>query len=108
MLRAATGPPPCPLSRAHRQIMSMANMKDAERLELLKEIGGTKVYEERRRESLKIMQDTENRRAQVGRRQLSGSAPGGAAHSAQLGQHASHCTCSADHRDLLACGHTAA
>ena len=25
------------------QIMSMANMKDAERLELLKEIGGTKV-----------------------------------------------------------------
>lgn len=40
-------------------------MKDSERLELLKEIGGTKVYEERRRESLKIMQDTENRRAQV-------------------------------------------
>lgn len=33
-------------------------MKDSERLDLLKEIGGTRVYEERRHESLKIMQDT--------------------------------------------------
>lgn len=33
-------------------------MKDAERLDLLKEIGGTRVYEERRRESLKIMHET--------------------------------------------------
>lgn len=33
-------------------------MKDTERLELLKEIGGTKVYEERRKESLKIMEDS--------------------------------------------------
>lgn len=33
-------------------------MKDVERLDLLKEIGGTRVYEERRRESLKIMQET--------------------------------------------------
>jgi hypothetical protein len=33
-------------------------MTDSERLDLLKEIGGTRVYEERRRESLKIMQDT--------------------------------------------------
>lgn len=33
-------------------------MKDAERLDLLKEIGGTRVYEERRRESLKIMYET--------------------------------------------------
>ena len=32
-------------------------MKDTERLELLKTIGGTSVYEERRTESLKIMQD---------------------------------------------------
>lgn len=36
-------------------------MKDSERLDLLKEIGGTRVYEERRRESLKIMQDTGKR-----------------------------------------------
>jgi structural maintenance of chromosome 3 (chondroitin sulfate proteoglycan 6) len=33
-------------------------MRDTERLELLKEIGGTKVYDERRKESLKIMQET--------------------------------------------------
>lgn len=33
-------------------------MKDSERLDLLKEIGGTRVYEERRRESKKIMQET--------------------------------------------------
>lgn len=40
------------------QIASLTLMKDAERLDLLKEIGGTRVYEERRRESLKIMQET--------------------------------------------------
>ena len=33
-------------------------MKDYERLDLLKEIGGTRVYEERCCESLKIMQET--------------------------------------------------
>ncbi|CAG7907300.1 unnamed protein product [Brassica rapa] len=40
------------------KIASLTLMKDPERLDLLKEIGGTRVYEERRRESLKIMQDT--------------------------------------------------
>jgi len=40
-------------------------MKDSERLDLLKEIGGTKVYEERRRESLKIMQENEIRKNQI-------------------------------------------
>ena len=40
-------------------------MKDHERLELLKEIGGTKVYEERRKDSLKIMTESESRRAQI-------------------------------------------
>ena len=33
-------------------------MKDAEQLDLLKEIGGTRVYEECRCKSLKIMQET--------------------------------------------------
>lgn len=47
------------------QIMAMSTMKDHERLELLKEIGGTKVYEERRRESLKILQETDNRRSRI-------------------------------------------
>lgn len=40
------------------QIASLTLMKDSERLDLLKEIGGTRVYEERRRESLKIMHET--------------------------------------------------
>ncbi|KAL3684701.1 hypothetical protein R1sor_002723 [Riccia sorocarpa] len=47
------------------KIASLTLMKDSERLDLLKEIGGTRVYEERRKESLKIMQETENRRKQI-------------------------------------------
>jgi hypothetical protein len=43
----------------------MSLVKDEERLELLKEIGGTKVYEERRRDSLKVMHETEGRRAHI-------------------------------------------
>ncbi len=45
--------------------MTMSTMKDYERLELLKEIGGTKVYEERRTESLKILQETAKRRQRI-------------------------------------------
>ena len=45
--------------------MAMSTMKDNERLELLKEIGGTKVYEERRRESLRILHDTDSRRQRI-------------------------------------------
>ena len=40
-------------------------MKDKDRLELLKDIGGTRVYEERRKESLKIMQETESRQKEI-------------------------------------------
>ncbi|KAL5994618.1 hypothetical protein ACLOJK_024671 [Asimina triloba] len=40
------------------KIASLTLMKDSQRLDLLKEIGGTRVYEERRQESLKIMQET--------------------------------------------------
>lgn len=47
------------------KISSLTLMKDSERLDLLKEIGGTRVYEERRRESLKIMTETENKRKQI-------------------------------------------
>ena len=36
-------------------------MRDSERLELLKEIAGTRTYDERRRESIKIMKDTDSR-----------------------------------------------
>ena len=45
--------------------MAMTTMKDHERLDLLKEIGGTKVYEERREESLKVMKETDGRRKRI-------------------------------------------
>ena len=47
------------------KIMQMSMMKEGERLSLLKEIGGTRVYEERRAESLRIIRDTEGQRRQV-------------------------------------------
>ncbi|KAL7611996.1 hypothetical protein Lser_V15G05589 [Lactuca serriola] len=47
------------------KIASLTLMKDAEQLDLLKEIGGTRVYEECRCKSLKIMQETGNKRNQV-------------------------------------------
>jgi structural maintenance of chromosome 3 (chondroitin sulfate proteoglycan 6) len=45
--------------------MALSTMRDGERLALLKEIGGTRVYEERRRESLKILAETDARRARI-------------------------------------------
>ncbi|KAF7011032.1 hypothetical protein CFC21_025387 [Triticum aestivum] len=47
------------------KIASLTLMKDSERLDLLKEIGGTRVYEDRRRESLKILQETAHKRKQI-------------------------------------------
>jgi hypothetical protein len=43
------------------QITAMATMSDQQRLEMLKEIGGTKIYEDRRRESLKTLHETDTR-----------------------------------------------
>ena len=40
-------------------------MKDKDRLELLKEVAGTTVYEDRRAESLKITQDTASKQDQI-------------------------------------------
>ena len=40
-------------------------MKDRDRLNLLKEIAGTSVYEEKRMESLKIMSDTINKQERI-------------------------------------------
>jgi len=40
------------------QITSLTNAKDHERLALLKEVAGTRVYETRRAESEKIIEDT--------------------------------------------------
>ena len=44
---------------------ALTNMKDAERLVLLKEVAGTQVYEARRTESLKIMNETNNKREKI-------------------------------------------
>lgn len=40
------------------QITALTNAKDHERLTLLKEVAGTKVYEQRRSESLRLMEET--------------------------------------------------
>lgn len=43
------------------RVTALTNMKDSERLSLLKEVAGTQVYEARRTESLKIMHETSNK-----------------------------------------------
>lgn len=47
------------------KIMKMATMQDEERLDLLKEIGGTSVFEAKRKESLKGLDETKSKREQV-------------------------------------------
>lgn len=47
------------------RVTTLTNMKDAERLNLLKEVAGTQVYESRRAESLKIVTDTDNKQAKI-------------------------------------------
>ena len=49
----------------HRQITALTNAKDHERLALLKEVAGTKVYEQRRAESLRIMAETDSKRTKI-------------------------------------------
>ncbi|KAF9066420.1 structural maintenance of chromosome protein 3 [Rhodocollybia butyracea] len=48
------------------RITALTNAKDHERLALLKEVAGTKVYEQRRAESLKIMAETDAKRSKIG------------------------------------------
>lgn len=47
------------------RVTALTNMKDGERLNLLKEVAGTQVYEARRTESLKIMTETNNKRGKI-------------------------------------------
>ncbi|TIA97321.1 hypothetical protein E3P96_03424 [Wallemia ichthyophaga] len=47
------------------RISSLTNAKDSERLQLLKEVAGTRVYESKRTESLKIMQETSSKREKI-------------------------------------------
>lgn len=45
--------------------MQMAVMKDSERLNLLKEVAGTKVYDERRLQSVQILEDTGSKKERI-------------------------------------------
>lgn len=47
------------------RITSLTNMKDTERLDLLKEIAGTSVYETKRQESLRILEETNGKREKI-------------------------------------------
>lgn len=47
------------------KVNALALMKDKDRLELLKEVAGTRVYEDRRTESLTIMNETNSRRDKI-------------------------------------------
>lgn len=47
------------------RVTALTNMKDSERLSLLKEVAGTQVYESRRTESLKIMTEVDNKREKI-------------------------------------------
>src|ERR1700753_708630 len=47
------------------RVTTLTNMKDAERLDLLKEVAGPQVYEASRAESLKIMEDTNHKRTRI-------------------------------------------
>ncbi|KAI5465707.1 condensin complex component SMC3 [Mariannaea sp. PMI_226] len=47
------------------RVTALTNMKESDRLNLLKEVAGTHVYEQRRAESLKIMNETNNKREKI-------------------------------------------
>lgn len=47
------------------RVTAITNMKDAERLNVLKEISGSNVYDQRRTDSLKLMTDTDQKRTKI-------------------------------------------
>ncbi|KAG7561878.1 hypothetical protein FFLO_02695 [Filobasidium floriforme] len=47
------------------RITAITNQKESERLDLLKEIAGTSVYESKRQESMKIMEETNSKRTKI-------------------------------------------
>lgn len=47
------------------RVTALTNMKDIERLNLLKEISGSNVYETRRTDSLKLLTETDNKRGKI-------------------------------------------
>jgi len=50
---------------AQGQVTTLIKMKDEHRLQLVKDIAGTRVYDDRRKESMKIMQETERKQVQI-------------------------------------------
>jgi structural maintenance of chromosome 3 (chondroitin sulfate proteoglycan 6) len=48
------------------KVAALCTMKDEQRLELLKEIAGTRTFEEKRAESLRILEDSADKRAKIG------------------------------------------
>jgi len=47
------------------KVAALCGMSDKQRLDLLKEVAGTRVYDERREESLKIMEETDTKREKI-------------------------------------------
>ena len=47
------------------KVQKLVNMSDAERLQLLKEVAGTEVYETRRKESIEILAETDGNRDRI-------------------------------------------
>lgn len=47
------------------RITALTNAQDSERLELLKEVAGTRIYEEHRQQSLKILEETGTKQAKI-------------------------------------------
>jgi structural maintenance of chromosome 3 (chondroitin sulfate proteoglycan 6) len=52
------------------KINQMATAPDSQRLKLLREVAGTRVYDERREESKAILKETEGKREKVSSRQI--------------------------------------
>ena len=47
------------------RVTQITNAKDYDRLQVLKEVAGTKMYEQRRRETVKMMEDTRQKREKI-------------------------------------------
>jgi structural maintenance of chromosome 3 (chondroitin sulfate proteoglycan 6) len=47
------------------RVTALTNMKDAERLTLLKEISGSNLYEDKRKESLRLIAETDSKRSKI-------------------------------------------
>ena len=59
-------PPPFSIySQVAWQVRALSQMKPDERLEVLREVAGTRVYDDRRAESVKLMEETKGRKEKI-------------------------------------------